>query len=332
MSNNPRLYGRAITLPAFRTRFPWYGGDLQTLKNTLRFIPPDFAAYRSQRLHLPLRDGTGDNLWGIVNLPARGEGKPLVVLIHGLTGGEMSRNIQTSAAYHLSRHFPVLRLNLRNAGPSLGKCKHFYHAGRSADLRDALAALPAELRSRGLFLIGVSLGGNLLLKCLGERDGLDPVIGAASVCAPIDLKQAQRRIMAPRNRLYERHLLTCLIRDTQGMPGGLSSADSMRSIRTIYDFDDQVVAPAAGFANADDYYERSSAISLLPAIEKPTLLITASDDPWIPVKSYLHRSWPQNGPLTVAITSGGGHVGFHAKGSVVPWHNRAIGAFIDSLV
>src|SRR5688500_1740849 len=188
MSNNPLLLGRrAAPFPPFRARIPWIGGDLQTIKNFLRFVPPDMDAYPSRRLHLPLRDGSGDALWSLLNMPREDVGKPIVVLIHGLTGGEMSRNIQASAAYHLSRGFPVLRLNLRNAGPSLGRCKHFYHAGRSQDLRDAMAGLPAEFDARKIFLIGVSLGGNLLLKCMAERAGLDRVIGAASVCAPIDL-------------------------------------------------------------------------------------------------------------------------------------------------
>lgn len=333
MSNSPIVLGKAsCPLPSFRARFPWLGGDLQTLKNTIHFSAPDLNPYPSRRLRLPLRDGSGDELWALLNVPTETRPKPAVVLIHGLTGSETSRNIQTSTAYYLSRGFPVLRLNLRNAGPSLGECRHFYHAGRSADLRDAIASLPPDLCARGLFLVGVSLGGNLLLKCLAERAGLESVIGAASVCAPIDLKAAQVRIMEPRNHLYQAHLLKCLIRDAQYVAHGLSLADRLPVIRTIFDFDDLIVAPMGGFSGAEDYYRRSSAGSLLHMIEKPTLLITAANDPWIPVKSYLDRAWPTGGSLTAAITAGGGHVGFHAEGNPVPWHNRAIGAFIDSLL
>ena len=333
MTDRLLVFGRAACpLPPFRARLPWAGADLQTLKNTIRFVAPDLVGGASLRLHLPLRDDSGDALWALLNMPHKDAGKPIIVLIHGLTGGEMSRNIQASAAYHLARGFPVLRLNLRNAGPSLGKCRHFSHAGRSEDLRDAIAALPPEFDARRLFLVGISLGGNLLLKCMAERVGLDRVIAAASVCAPIDLKAAQLRIMAPRNHLYHRHLLKWLIRDTRYIAGGLPMADRLHTLRTIYDFDDKVVAPMGGFENADDYYRRSSAAPLLPLIDKPTLLITAFNDPWIPVESYLNREWPSDGPLTVAISPGGGHVGFHAKGSPVPWHNRAIGAFIDSLL
>jgi predicted alpha/beta-fold hydrolase len=332
MSNNPLRLGRiTCDLPPFHARLPWLGGDLQTLRNTLHFRLPDLSAYPFHRLRLPLSDGSGDELIASLNMSSGERRRPLVVLIHGLTGSETSRNILASTAYHLSRGHSVLRLNLRNAGPSRGKCRHFYHAGRSQDLRDALAALPGELTAGGVFLIGISLGGNMLLKGLSERDGLEPVIGAASVCAPIELKAAQRRIMTWRNFIYERHLRGSLVRDSRCIVQGTPLENRLPSLRSIYDFDDQIVAPLGGFAGADDYYARSSAAPPLGAIMKPTLLLAAADDPWIPAASYTSREWPLNGPLSVAITPGGGHVGFHAKDSPVPWHDRAIGAYIDSL-
>jgi predicted alpha/beta-fold hydrolase len=332
MSNNPQQLGRLqCQLPPFHARFPWLGGDLQTLRNTIHFTPPDLSPYGVQVFQLALRDDSGDELTASLNLPLLDQRKPLVILIHGLTGSETSRNIRASTAYHLSRNHPVVRLNLRNAGPSLGKCRHFYHAGRSQDLRDALAALPRDLTSRGVFLVGVSLGGNMLLKGLAERAGLEGVIGAASVCAPIELKAAQMRIMAPRNFIYERHLLGSLVRDTRCIVEGTPLAKRLPALRSIYDFDDQIVAPLGGFTGAEDYYARSSAAPLISSIEKPTLLIAAANDPWIPVTSYANRDWSRNGALSVAITPGGGHVGFHAKDSPVPWHDRAIGAYMDSL-
>lgn len=332
MSNNPKQLGRiACPLPSFQARFPWRGGDLQTLRNTIHFTPPDLSAYPHRSLQLALRDGSGDELTASLNLPRTDGLKPLVILIHGLTGSETSRNILASAAFHLSRGHPVLRLNLRNAGPSLGKCRHFYHAGRSQDLRDALAALPAPLARHGVFLVGVSLGGNMLLKGLSEREGLAHVIGAASVCAPIELKAAQLRIMAPRNFAYQRHLLNFLVRDTRCVVAGTPLASRLPTLRSIYEFDDQIVAPLGGFAGADDYYARSSAAPRLAAIEKPTMMIAAANDPWIPVASYTNRQWSENAPLSVVITPGGGHVGFHAKDSRAPWHDRVIGAYIESL-
>src|SRR4029453_13099493 len=98
-------------------------------------------------------------------------------------------------------------LNLRGAGTSRALCRHGYHAGRSEDLRAVLQQLDGRLARRGLFLVGFSLGGNLLLKYLGEEGSLAPVLGAVSVSAPIDLKAAQLRIMRWRNRHYHDFLL-----------------------------------------------------------------------------------------------------------------------------
>jgi predicted alpha/beta-fold hydrolase len=130
----------ALDLTAFRPRFPWLGGDLQTLRNFLRRPYHDLAAWPAERLELPLRDGSGDRL--VASLHRAGEGaRGLIVLLHGLTGCEDSLYIRASAAFWLARGRTVMRLNLRGAGPSRPLCGEHYHAGRSGDLRDALVAL-----------------------------------------------------------------------------------------------------------------------------------------------------------------------------------------------
>ena len=323
-------------LPDFRPRFPWIGGDLQTIRNTLVGRAPDLRD--AIRLTLPMRDGSGDALSAALNMPADDlsvgkRGKPVVILVHGLTGDEDSANIMTSAAWHRDRGHPVMRLNMRGAGPSRGLTRGHYHAGRSADLRDALAALPADLSGRGILITGTSLGGNVVLKFLAENEGCGQVIAAAAISAPIDLKAAQLRIMAPRNRIYHRHLLKTMIADAARGSGGqraLYDANAGR-IRTIYDFDDLIVAPGNGFAGADDYYRRSSAAPLLDRISIPTLVIHARSDPWIPAAIYSDRLWPAHGP-TLLLTADGGHMGFHGAGDAVPWHNHAIAAFFDRML
>ncbi|MEQ9449033.1 MAG: alpha/beta fold hydrolase, partial [Rhodospirillaceae bacterium] len=193
---------KRMPVPGYKPRGPWRGGDLQTLHNFITRPAPDFSEYAEERLFLPMNDGSGDRLWALLNRPIKDTGKPAIVLVHGLTGCETSRNIMVSAAYHLTNGHPVVRLNLRGAGPSLGESRGHYHAGRSSDLRDALFGLPADLKARGVFVVGVSLGGNMALKFAAENEDMDDVLGVASVCAPIDLKAAQERIMSPRNALY----------------------------------------------------------------------------------------------------------------------------------
>ena len=331
-SPNPLVVGRpAPAFPPFRPRWPWIGGDLQTVRNTLHFRPPDFTPFPAQRLRLAMSDGTV--LLGLLNQPAVPDAQALVVLVHGLTGSEDSRNIMASAAHHLSRGYPVLRLNLRGAGPSRGACKGTYHAGRSADIREALAALPQELKENGVLMIGVSLGGNACLKFLAEKEGTEGVIAAATVCAPIDLKMSQQRLGSRRNAVYERHLLRYMREDVLANTAGdqTAIAKTLTDVRTVYDFDDRIVAPANGFEGAEDYYRRSSAAPLLDAIKIPTLLVHARTDPWVPAEMYLARRWPVEAACTLLLAPDGGHVGFHAADSHSPWHDRAIGAYFDTL-
>ena len=136
--------------PRFRARPPWWGGDLQTLRNSLvggrRGGAPPAPAGSAERLWLDLADGTGDALAGWLERPAAPRpGAPWLVLIHGLGGDETSAYIQTSAAHWLARGHGVLRLNLRGAGPSRERCRFQYHAGRTEDLAAALAALVEHL-------------------------------------------------------------------------------------------------------------------------------------------------------------------------------------------
>ncbi len=321
---NPLIQGGAILpFPPFHPRAPWWGGDLQTLRNTLRYKPPALEA--GTRLILPLADG--DALVGLLNMPEVDTGKPAIVAVHGLTGDENSRNIRTTAAYHLGQGFPVVRLNQRGAGPSLGFARGHYHAGRSEDLRQALPHLPAAILARGLFLVGVSLGGNMLLKFMAEG-GLPMVHAAVAVSAPIDLKRAQATIMRPRNAIYHQHLLRAMKADA--LRAAHASPATIAGIDTIYDFDDRIVAPANGFADAEDYYARCSAGPLLGQIRTPTLAIHAADDPWIPAGMYTALDWPADRTVSLLMAPSGGHVGFHARDSRWPWHDRCTGLFFEA--
>ncbi len=162
-------------LPPFRPRAPWWGGDLQTLSSYFR-RRARLDAYAHERLVLPLGDGSGDRIAATLTHPPAATGRPLAVLIHGLGGSENSFYMCNSAAHLLALGYPVLRLNLRGAGPSRPLCRFQYHGGRTGDFAAALAALPEAVTASGVIAIGYSLGGNMLLKFLGER-------GAASAAA-----------------------------------------------------------------------------------------------------------------------------------------------------
>lgn len=311
--------------PSFSARLPWLGPDLQTLRNVFR---RPRQALAGERLELPLADGSGDRLAAMLHRPAERRA-PLAVLIHGLSGGEASAYMLVSAAALLERGHPVLRLNLRGAGASRPLCRLQYHAGRTADLRDALAGLDPALTADGLLLVGYSLGGNMLLKFLAEHAADLPVRAAAAVSAPIDLAAAAHRILMRRNRLYHWNLLRAMKIEAVTPAAELtpSEHDAIIAARDIVEFDDRFVAPRNGFAGAPDYYARNSAEQFLPAIRVPTLIVHALDDPWIPPDAYRRVRWADNRHLHAALSPGGGHVGFHGRGTRLPWHDCVISEF-----
>lgn len=330
-------WGTATFRPkAFRARVPWLGGDLQTLRNTLygrlgAFA--DLSHWPDERIELPMTDGTGDVLMAALNRPDVATGRPLVMLIHGLTGCEDSGYMRASAHCLLTAGYPVLRLNLRGAGPSRTLSLQEYHAGRSEDLRMALAGLPAVLTADGVVAVGYSLGGNMLLKYLGEEGGASPLRAAASISAPIDLKAAQQRIMMPRNRVYHRHMLDRMkVECTEGR-NGVSEEERRDALAadSVYAFDHVFVARRNGFGTAEKYYQINSAEQYLPAIAVPTLVINARNDPWIPIETYQRHDWDRNSNLVPLLPPGGGHVGFHGRGGPPTWHDQCILRFFGSV-
>jgi len=321
----------AFAAPPFRPRLPWLGGDLQTLRNFLTRRRPDLLEYPAQPLSLPVDDGSGDVLLGTLHQPAeRAAARPLVVLIHGLTGCEGSSYILNSADYLLARGHAVLRLNLRGAGAARSLCRLRYHAGRTEDLQAALTGLDAELIRHGLAFVGYSLGANMLLKFLAEHGRHWHVRAAAAVSAPIDLAAASRRIMEPRNTAYHAWLLTRMKQDLTGPLVDMTKRDrrALALTRTIWDLDDQFVAPRNSYPGAAAYYAANSALQFLPSIRVPTLAIHAQDDPWIPSEAYRGFDWSANPALHPVLPERGGHVGFHGRGDRVAWHDRIIADFI----
>ena len=320
----------------FRPRPPWWGGDLQTLRNALVTAVFRPAAQPSTRLRFAVDDGSGDQLVGALSRAGQahdlGRRRPLVVLLHGLAGSEDSAYMRIGAAWLTARGHPVLRLNLRGAGPSGACCRRDYHAGRSADLAQVLRALPAELAADGVAVVGFSLGGNILLKYLGEAGADAPVVAAAAVSAPIDLAAASRALRRRRNALYQWALLREFAKQCLRPAAALSAAEraAVRAARDFYAIDQNFVAPRNGFDGADDYYRRSMALPYLAAITVPTLVIQAQDDPIVPAAAYRDYPWAANPALVALLPAGGGHVGFHARDGV--WYLRCFARFLDAVI
>ncbi len=326
---------RELPLPPFRPSRLWRPADLQTMRNYLRRPHHDLAPWRCQRIWLDVAGG--DRLAAALHARERIGHAPLVVLIHGLTGCADSHYLRASAHAWLSDGFPVCRLNLRGSPPSRPACQGHYHAGRSADIADALTGLMAhcpEIARSGVVPVGYSLGGNMLIKFLAETGRRFPVRAAACISAPIDLAATSRRFHAPRNLIYHRWLLRRLKIEATQPPAALSRREraAIAQARSVYAFDDGFIAPHHGFADAMDYYARCSGEQFLPGVAVPLLAIHAADDPWIPVAAYRRTPWAQNPNIGAALTARGGHVGFHARDHAVPWHDRAVMAFTRTVL
>jgi uncharacterized protein len=321
-----------LDLPPFKPRFPWWGADLQTI--AIRLAPTlktNLAPHCSERMYFPLSEGSGDTLLGMIDRPAEPAiGKPLVILIHGLTGCEDSAYILNTARHLLDRGHTVLRLNLRGAGPSRPFCREHYFVGRTADFRRVLALLPAELTSNGIMAVGYSLGGAMLLKYLGEEGSFSPLRAAASVCAPIDLSRTCQHMMRPRNRFYHSYILNGVKREALAEGADLTAREraAVAAVQSVWEYDELFISPRYGFNGAEDYYDLCKPLNFMPEIRVPTLVLAAGDDPWIPAEYYRDFDWATNPALMPLLPDGGGHLGFHGS-DPQPWNDLAVGRFFE---
>jgi predicted alpha/beta-fold hydrolase len=313
----------------FNPRRPWWGGDLQTIRNYAIDAGHALPSRAVERIEVPLKDGSGDRLLASLHLPMVDRERPLVALIHGLAGCEGSCYMTVATAFFLIRGYPVLLVNQRGAGPSRAACRNVYHAGSSDDFGALLDHLNPGLTRHGVLPVGFSLGGNMLLKFLGEVGQHKVVRRAATVSAPLDLAGSSRSLLRWRNFPYHRYLLTNIKRLCAAPGVVLSDAErkAVLGARTLWHFDERFTAPRNGYPSAAAFYEANSSGRFLDSIRTETLLIHAQDDPFVPAASYLARDWSRQPSLTALLPQGGGHLGFHDPLGL--WHLRQIHLFFS---
>jgi uncharacterized protein len=317
----------------FKDRAPWWGADLQTLRNQIMQEEQPLEG-TSCEIEFPMLDGSRDRLTGTLETPASQTKHPLVLIIHGLTGCQDSTYVRESARYHLARGRRVLRLNLRGAGSSRRTSTGFYFGGCVDDIRAVIVGIYENIERKGIFAIGYSLGGNILINSLAQDWARNYIVGAATVSAPIRPAEAALRLMAPRNLIYQYFLLRRMKQEVLSQYTHLSRDEetAIQNASTIFEFDDRFTAPRNGYRDADDYYAKTAGIQFVSELAVPTLFIHARNDPWVPVQPYteLHNRLPAGSQIM--ITRSGGHVGFHERGYTDARHDRAIDAFIDLLL
>ncbi|MBA1233246.1 hydrolase [Pseudomonas stutzeri] len=291
------------------------GGHLQTLWNPFcRRTTP--LARRRERLWLA--DGDFIDLdWHGPHDPTA----PLVLILHGLTGSSHSHYVLGLQAQLAAREQVSVAINWRGCSGEPNLLPRAYHSGASDDLAEVIAHLQATRPMAPLQAVGYSLGGNVLLKYLGEAGGTTPLHKAVAVSVPFRLDQCADRIGIGFSRVYQAHFMremVAYVKDKQQLftrqgatehLSALQRLGPLTGLRTFWDFDGRFTAPLHGYSDASDYYRRASSRYFLPDIRIPTLLIQAEDDPFV-----FRHSVPETAELSATTTlelhRSGGHVGF----------------------
>lgn len=242
---------------------------------------------------------------------------PALVLLHGLEGSARSHHLLGMSKKGYEAGFHTIRMNMRNCGGTEHLTPTLYCAALSEDVLAAVRHLQTAFGIAKAYAAGVSLGGNLLLKFLGEQGerGTEYLQGAGVMSTPIDLDAGARALDHPRNRIYQRHFVRQLIARVERKAAffpTIADLGRLKEIRSIRQFDDVVTGPHFGFGSAENYYRAASAEPLLGAIRVPTLLIQSMDDPLIPFESYRNSELQRNPFLELLATEHGGHAGFLA--------------------
>lgn len=281
------------------------GGHAQTIWPLM--LKPALPSYRRRRWITP------DDDFIDLDWVDGGDEAPLVALFHGLEGSSASHYARALMHAVGRRGWRGVVIHFRGCSGEPNRLPRAYHSGDSAEIDWVLRRL-RQMHAGPLFAAGVSLGGNCLIKWLGEHGSAarDVVTATASVCAPLDLAAASASLERGATRLYARYFLRTLIpaalAKLERYPG-LYSAERVSSATTLRDFDEMVTAPLHGFRDAADYYARSSAAQFLSSVKVPTLLLNSRNDPFLP-----EQSLPDARAIPAAVTPElprqGGHVGF----------------------
>ncbi len=296
-------------MPAWWLRNP----HLQTLWPVLFRWRPRPSRER-ERIELP----DGD----FVDIDWAGQGERLVLILHGLEGSSSSHYARGLLSSLAGRGFRAGVLHFRGCSGSLNRLARNYHSGDTADLAYVASRIVAGHTDESLSLVGFSLGGNVMLKWLAETGADAPVDAAVAVSVPFSLAAVASRLERGASRLYQWRLVSALKRKmrrklaSRPLPSGIGN---FAATRTFHQFDDKVTAPLHGFADADDYYRRSSCAPLLHHVRRPTLIIHAADDPFM-TPSVVPSADSLSPQVKLELSPRGGHVGFIAGGS--PWHPR----------
>ena len=302
--------------------FLLFHGHLQTIvPNTLRRVRG--VVFRRERI-LTADDDFLDLDWSRV-----GAAK-LAVVSHGMEGNSRRPYVLGMVKAVNAAGWDALAWNLRGCSGEPNRQLRFYHAGDTGDLAAVISHALSSQTYEAVVLVGFSLGGNLVLKYLGERreELPPPILKAAVFSVPCDLRAGAKEVDKWRNGIYRRRFLRTLrgkVREKAGLMPGLLSTAGLDGIRSLRCFDERYTAPLHGFGSAEDYWRRSSSVHFLEGIRVPTLIVNARNDPLLGERCYPVEEVKDQPFLRLKIPRQGGHVGFPGGGPL--WSERLAVSF-----
>jgi predicted alpha/beta-fold hydrolase len=305
------IYRTAGLTPTFTPAWWLPGAHAQTLWGKFGRTAPAVPT-RRERCNTP--DGDWLDLEHVDGPP----GSPRLLVLHGLEGSPDSHYVRSTFHEARRRGWRATLLIFRGCSGEMNRGRRLYHSGETTDLAFVVDRLRAADPGGRIGIVGFSLGGNVLLKWLGElaEDVPAEVAAAAAVSVPYDLARGSRHLEHGFARVYSKAFLLTLKEKAAAkvaqFPDLPVDAPTAAQATTLWEFDDAMTAPMHGFQGAADYYARSSSLGWLPSIRRPTLLLNAVDDPFLPpaVLDDARRAALHNNALVVEFPAHGGHVGF----------------------
>ncbi len=252
----------------------------------------------------------------------KGDATPTVLLLHGLEGSSQAKYILGMLRCVAQSQWRGVALNFRSCSGEINRQRRFYHSGETSDLDWVVDQLHGRYANAPLFVVGFSLGGNVLLKCLGEKGAKanDLLRAAVAISVPFDLGIAAHRIDSGFGKIYGRNFLPTLkqkLLEKEAAYPGLLDQGLVRRITSYIDFEDRLFAPIHHFSGAEDYWKSCSALYFIEGIRHPTLILHANDDPFLPGSELPMKQLRQSKFLDLELSAQGGHAGF-VEG-LVPW-------------
>ena len=310
---------------------------LQTIYPALMRKTLPLSGVRRERLTTPDNDFIDIDWYGEESL------QPLVILLHGLTGSSQSQYIKGLQRTLVLQGYRTVALNFRGCSGEFNHTARCYHSGETEDIQFLYEVLRQREPGTSFAAIGFSLGGNVLLKWLGEQGSNVSLFAAVAVSVPLVLNICATTLDSGFSRVYRKSLITelkCFVKAKQTyleQLGSTQEADKiaqlgdLSGVKSFWQYDDRVVARLHGFKDVNDYYRRSSSRQFLKSINVKTLIIQAIDDPFM-TKAVLPTLEELSSSVKLEVTQGGGHVGFIAGGKLfkpVYWIEQRVSEFLN---